>query len=303
VADLTGRVVGRGLAGGGNPVSRGIGPAMASIRSAIEDALAGVNGIPVDRNAVQGNVIGAAGFGAGTAQDALAEVWRELGMPGAPVVAGDIEVAFASGTDALDGSVLIGGTGAVAGSIVDGRPGPVADGLGWLLGDHGSGFWVGREAIRRALSPRADLDDPLFGQVAVQLTGRSEVSRIGFIAAAYALEPVRISELARAVVSGAESGSAAALSILEAAARELVGTLRLVRDEGRVSPVVLGGGLLGTTVLHDLVTGAIEREWPGSPVRHTGSGVGGAAWLAARGLGVDLDPGLHATLTASDPGR
>lgn len=300
VTDLTGRVVGRGVGGGGNPISRGIGPAMASIRSAIEEALRGVDGVAIDRNSVQGNVIGAAGFGAGTAHEALAQVWRELGMPGEPVVAGDIEVAFASGTDELDGSVLIGGTGAVAGSIAGGRPGPVADGLGWLLGDHGSGYWVGREAVRRALSPRADLGDPLFGEVAVRLTGRSEVDRLTFIAAAYAAEPVRLSELAGVVVTAADAGSPVAEAILSAAADELVATLAQVRDAGETTVVVLGGGLLGTPRLRGLVTERVDGAWPGSPVRHTGSGVGGAAWLAARSLGVDLPDDLHATLTSPD---
>jgi N-acetylglucosamine kinase-like BadF-type ATPase len=303
VADLTGRVVGRGVSGGGNPISRGIGPAMAAIRSAIEEALRGVDGVAVDRNSVQGNVIGAAGFGAGTAHEPLAQVWRELGMPGEPVVAGDIEVAFASGTDELDGSVLIGGTGAVAGAIAGGETAGVADGFGWLLGDHGSGFWVGREAVRRAISPRADLTDPLFEQVAVRLTGRSEVDRLTFIAAAYAQEPVRLSELAGVVVAAADEGSAAALSVLESAADELVSTLAQVREEGEATVVVLGGGLLGSSRLRDLVTDRIEGRWPGSAVRHTGSGVGGAAWLAARSLGLDLPAGLHATLTAPEPTR
>ena len=54
-------VVGTGLAGGGNPISRGVGPAMAAIRSALEQALEGV-----DRSLVRGNVIGAAGFGSET---------------------------------------------------------------------------------------------------------------------------------------------------------------------------------------------------------------------------------------------
>lgn len=295
VADLTGRILGSGRGGGGNPVSRGIGPAMAAIRAALEEALVGV-----DRDAVAANVIGAAGFGAGTAHEALEQVWGELGLPGEPVVAGDVEVAFASGTDALDGSVLVSGTGAVAGEVVGGRPGRLADGLGWLLGDHGSGFWVGRAAIRHALSTRREADDELAREVALRLTGREEVDRQAVIAAAYAIEPVRISELAGVVVEAAGAGSAPARTILEAAADELVATLRGVRDPGADSVVVLGGGLLGTDFLNAAVTRRIAQEWPGAPVTSCGSGVGGAAWLAARNLGVPLPAGLHAALTAGD---
>lgn len=297
VADLSGKVVGTGLAGGGNPISRGVGPAMAAIRSALEQALEGV-----DRSLVRGNVIGAAGFGSETgAHEALRQVWHELGLPGGPVLIGDIDVAFASGTPEPDGSVLISGTGAIAGEFVGGHAGRVADGLGWLLGDHGSGFWIGRAAVRHACAPVATPGDPLAEAVAQHLTGRAEVDRQAVVGAAYAVEPVRISELARVVVECAEAGSAAAAAILEAAADELVTTLGQVRDEGDASVVVLGGGMLGTARLRGLVEERIEARWPGAPVTRCGSGVGGAAWLAARDLGEDLPPDLHATLTGASP--
>jgi N-acetylglucosamine kinase-like BadF-type ATPase len=126
------------------------------------------------------------------------------------------------------------------------------------------------------------------------------VDRQAVIAAAYALEPVRISELAGVVVRAADAGLAPARAILEAAADELVTTLRGVRDPGADSVVVLGGGLLGTGVLRAAVTSRIQQEWPGAPVTTCGSGVGGAAWLATRNLGVGLPTGLHAALTAGD---
>ncbi len=294
VADLDGTVLGTGLAGGGNPVSRGLGPAMAAIRTALEQALEGV-----PRGDVQGCTIGAAGFGAGSAHAALEELWRELGLPGAPVVAGDIEVAFASGTDALDGSVLVSGTGAIAGEFVDGEQRRVADGLGWLLGDHGSGFWVGREAVRHALSTRLAPHDALAAAVVRQLTGRDEVDRQALIEATYGAPPVHLSELTRLVVEAAESGSAAATAILQRAADELLATLHGVRDPGDESVVVLGGGLLGTAVLQSAVRERIAGTWPAAPITTCGSGVGGAVWLAARRLGVELPAGLHAALTTT----
>jgi N-acetylglucosamine kinase-like BadF-type ATPase len=139
--------------------------------------------------------------------------------------------------------------------------------------------------------------------VAQHLTGRAEVDRQAVVGAAYAVEPVRLSELARVVVECAEAGSAAALRILEAAADELVTTLGQVRDEGDTSVVVLGGGMLGTDRLRGLVEARIGERWPGAPVTRCGSGVGGAAWLAARSLGGQLPADLHATLTGAHPSR
>jgi N-acetylglucosamine kinase-like BadF-type ATPase len=295
VADLSGRRVGVGSSGGGNPLSRGVEPALRAIRSALEQALDGV-----EPSAVAGNVIGAAGFGSRSpAHDALREMWRDLGLPGSPVIGGDAEVAFASGTPDLDGSVLISGTGAVASHFLDGVEQGVADGLGWLLGDHGSGYWIGREAVRHCLGSAYASDGVLAPAVAGALLGRPEASRSDLVAAAYAAEPVRLSELARVVVTAQESGSVAAASILAAAADELVKTLALVRAPGAQTVLVLAGGMLQTPHLRAQVRERVAAQWPGSVIVGSGSGAAGAAWLALRRLGAELPESLHATLTTA----
>ncbi|GCB45228.1 N-acetylglucosamine kinase of eukaryotic type [Streptomyces sp. NL15-2K] len=87
------------------------------------------------------------------ARSALTEALRRLGMPAGPIgISSDIEAAFASapGTPA-DGLALVAGTGAVAMRITDRRGTATVDGDGWLLGDDGSGFWIGRAAVRAGL--------------------------------------------------------------------------------------------------------------------------------------------------------
>lgn len=74
--------------------------------------------------------------------------------------------------------MLVAGTGAIAAEVRDLRLDRVADGHGWLLGDAGSGFWLGREAVRGLL---ADLDagrapTPLGRQVLTDLLGAPEVA-------------------------------------------------------------------------------------------------------------------------------
>jgi N-acetylglucosamine kinase-like BadF-type ATPase len=108
--------------------------------------------------AVAGGFAGATGASADDpgyvrARTALTEALRRLGVPAGPVeVCSDIEAAFASapGTPA-DGLALVAGTGAVAMRITDRRATTTVDGDGWLLGDDGSGFWIGRSAVRAAL--------------------------------------------------------------------------------------------------------------------------------------------------------
>lgn len=147
--DASGRRVGYGRAAGGNPAAHGTEAAAANIGRALEPALRGI-----DPAQVVGAVIGMAG--AGALERAVFDLmWASAGLRPAPRVTGDLGIAFAAGTAEPCGTVLIAGTGAIAARIEDGEPTVIADGLGWLLGDEGSGFWLGREAARvaaRALS-------------------------------------------------------------------------------------------------------------------------------------------------------
>ncbi|MFI7053826.1 BadF/BadG/BcrA/BcrD ATPase family protein [Streptosporangium canum] len=163
--DASGRRIGYGKAPGGNPAAHGTGTAAANIRRALEPALLGV-----DPAQVAGAVIGMAGVGA-LDRAVFDRMWASAGLRCVPAVAGDLGVAFAAGTAEPRGTVLIAGTGAIAARIEDGEPTAVSDGLGWLLGDQGSGFWLGREAARaavRALS-RGESDGMLTRLVAEEI--------------------------------------------------------------------------------------------------------------------------------------
>jgi N-acetylglucosamine kinase-like BadF-type ATPase len=142
---------GRSIAAAGNPVSHPDGAAAAS-SAALRAALA-----RVDPGQVEASVIGVAGVSALRTPPVAARfgrVWADAGLRCDPGYATDLEVAFAAGTPGPDGSVLVAGTGATAGAVTDRRLTRTADGHGWLLGDDGPGFWLGREAVRAALRPR-----------------------------------------------------------------------------------------------------------------------------------------------------
>lgn len=142
--DASGRRAGYGRAPGGNPAAHGNAVAVANIGLAVELALRGI-----DPGLVAGAVIGLAGGGA---LDRLVfdPMWAAAGLRVPPRLTGDLGIAFAAGTAEPRGTALIAGTGAIAARIEDGEPVMIADGLGWLLGDQGSGFWLGREAAGAA---------------------------------------------------------------------------------------------------------------------------------------------------------
>ncbi|NUS12978.1 MAG: ATPase [Streptomyces sp.] len=155
-AAADGRVLGEGAAGPGNALT----VPLPRLTDHLAEALA--QAVPESARgrvaAVAGGFAGATGAaeddpGRLNALTALTAALGRLGIStGSIGISSDIEAAFASapGTPA-DGLALVAGTGAVAMRITDRRCTATVDGDGWLLGDDGSGFWIGREAVRAAL--------------------------------------------------------------------------------------------------------------------------------------------------------
>lgn len=307
--DASGRRIGYGKAPGGNPAAHGTGTAAANIRRALEPALLGV-----DPAQVAGAVIGMAGVGA-LDRAVFDRMWASAGLRCVPAVAGDLGVAFAAGTAEPRGTVLIAGTGAIAARIEDGEPTAVSDGLGWLLGDQGSGFWLGREAARaavRALS-RGESDGLLTRLVAEEIRdggdnrdgqdgqdvrvgqdgraggwppvdGRAEAIRL--VVHAQGHSPLELARLAPLVSRAAAAGDPDALKIVATAAGLLCATVAEVRQEGEDTPIVLAGSVLTS---EGPVCSAV-RDGLGAPTALAGDGAAAAAWLAAKeAFGLDRE--------------
>lgn len=152
-----GRPCGEGAAGPGNALT----VLVPQLTEHLVEALARAVPEP-DRPrvvAVAGGFAGAAGTadepGRVNALTALTEALRRLGIrvPAREIrICSDIEAAFAAAPGAPpDGLALVAGTGAVAMRITARHCEKTVGGDGWLLGDDGGGFWIGREAVRIAL--------------------------------------------------------------------------------------------------------------------------------------------------------
>jgi N-acetylglucosamine kinase-like BadF-type ATPase len=263
ISDTDGRRIGFGSAGGGNPISRGLEGTINSLGTALAIAL---DGVAADR--VEYAVLGLAGvkaYGA-SAEAGIETVWREAGLTCPHALRPDAEVAYAAGTSEPDGFVVIAGTGAVAGTIRDNEMIESVDGHGWLLGDRGSGFFLGREAVLAALAAGEGYGSATSLRAAVLTAfgldpSAATSSQIG--GAVYQRPPVALAELAPLVTSAADAGDVVALDIIARAASLLLQSVRtLIVAAGSPSgqPVVLGGGLLtGHQPLRDAVSRGIEE--------------------------------------------
>ncbi|WP_191270465.1 N-acetylglucosamine kinase [Nocardiopsis terrae] len=311
VTTLRGERLGEAWAGGANPNTHGPEQAGEQLTEAIGTALDRAG--PGAREAVAASVVGLAGYSALRDGNVRARLERALGkaglVPTGREFTGDDVVAFASGTPERSGTVLIAGTGAIATRIEDRRRGRSADGMGWLIGDEGSAFWIGHQAARetvRQLSRGGELS-PLARTVAKQVIPGQRPSGADqwpeehardFARALTEAPPIGLAELAPLVTDAYEAGDEAAAVIVNAAAGHLAQSVHQVRVPGEPLPVVLSGGVLTRSAP---VRGALTHKLTmgtGAPVILAGCTCGGAAWLAALGAGAeDRDPGLHEAFT------
>ena len=181
---------------------------------------------------IEGVGLGLAGFGQeAVVRERMAATVREVLGETPYRLVSDVEAAWAASLDLADGIVLISGTG----SIAYGRAGGVsarAGGWGYLLGDEGSGHWLGRELLR-LFTREADGRDPrgaLFDIVMDRLALSDPSDVIGYARIELAGDRTRTAALARLLADAARAGDAVALAAYERAAAELVDLVCAVRD-------------------------------------------------------------------------
>jgi len=299
LADSSGTVLGLGESGPANVA----GPDREAVLRHMGEAAAAAIGA-VDPEAIGAVGVGAAGMLSmpGLAESFGTGLRAALGVGGPVTLLSDAVTAFAAGTPEPDGAVLIAGTGAVA-LAVRGHTEAVArsDGYGWLLGDAGSGFWLGREAVAAVLR-HLDGHGPGGWMVRAVLDVIAPADRTSgaVVGRCMAESPARLARFAPVVCEAAEGGDALAREIVERALAHLAATAASVAERGR--PIVLAGSLL--TEPTPVARGLRERlagRLPGTPVLTAAEPVRGAAWLAGRGFAPDAAARreLHRRITAA----
>ena len=204
---------------------------------------------------------------------------RELGQAltrraGCPVhVTGDAETARHGAFLGAPGVVVIAGTGSAALGW-DGERFAQAGGHGFLLGDEGSAYWIGREAVRSALrfDERAGGSE-LIHRTVTQIAGASLDALVSDVNARPA-ERVRLTALAPAVTAIAARDPEAG-RIVRCAAEHLAALAESVRHRLGPLPVAGAGGVLGAPAIWSRFTELTGATRPLAPAAV------GAALLAA----------------------
>ncbi|NOZ56318.1 MAG: hypothetical protein GXO73_05925 [Calditrichaeota bacterium] len=219
VVALDGRVLARAQGGTSNYQVIGGEKLAEVLRETIEAALQKAK---VEVPQVRHLVVALAGVGRPSDREAVSKVVANLGLSQRSTVDSDAAAALAGAFAGGEGIIVISGTGTICfGKGADGRV-ERSGGWGYLLGDEGSGYWIGQQALIAALKdldgrgPRTALREALEKHLGVE-----RIDRV--IPRVYQgdLDRAGVAALAPLVFEVAAQGDAVAQEIVNRAGEEL----------------------------------------------------------------------------------
>lgn len=205
--------------------------------------------------------------------------------------------AFAGGS----GILILAGTGSMAWARDEAGASHRTGGWGEVVGDEGSGYWVGRQvlgAVSKSIDGRTgptSLVAGVFGLLG--LDPADQVNQLEGWASRLSEPRTQIAALAPVALAHAEQGDVAARAIVDAAADELAWHVRML--ERKLSAPAMAwsyaGGLFQSAVLREAVVARIGRQ-PSLPLLPP---IGGALLAAAQRIGRPITEEFVARLASS----
>lgn len=202
---------------------------------------------------IRGVGVGIAGASVKHSSDWLTRTCTEVLPDSLIVPSSDVEVALVGAHGKRAGGIIVAGTGSVGFYIDRDGNGVQIGGWGYLIGDEGSGYWIGRHAVS-LLSYYFDgrLErTPLIDNVINMLEIRSGAALIEWLYK-QGKSPVReIAQLAPIILVRADAGDTQGYTIIQKAASALVDLARSVQKHlpESYNTIALYGGLLQNDTL------------------------------------------------------
>ncbi len=291
VAAESGRVLGCGVAGPGNPRDQGPEGMAAAVGAAV-DAARAASRVPAGR--VSAAVVGLAGVATEAERGAARRAIEPLGLaaPESTTIDHDLRIAQAGAFAGGPGMILVVGTGSCCyGRTADGREWR-AGGWGARLDDGGSATDLGQRAIVAVIrqadgrGPETRLTDAV-----LEALGIREIREALAILEGPGYRR-RIAALGPVVTEAAAAGDRVAIGIVGRAAVELTTMVGAVHDAlqdaagDRPRLAMLGGVLAAGPMVTGALRGMIDTRVPGCEiVKPCMPGVLGAALMALGQLG------------------
>jgi N-acetylglucosamine kinase-like BadF-type ATPase len=267
LADEEGRVLAEARGGGANLQSAGELEVEKVLHQVMEAALAQHDVRPA------ATCLGIAGVDRAGDAEAVRGIMRRIGFRTRTLVVNDAMIALVAGAGDEPGVVVVAGTGSIAYGRNAAGQAARAGGWGYLLGDEGGGFWIGRAALL-AVVRQFDGRGPATLLTEMVLQHMHLASPTELIHEIYYRDLQRhaIAGLAALVQDATDAGDAVAAHILVRAGDELAAAAASVITRlgmrGEAFSIVLAGGIFrGVPWLTGDVASRLSEVAPRSAVR------------------------------------
>ena len=242
LADNDARILAEGREEGANLQGAGKLALEKVLHLVMESTLAGTGVIP---SAI---CLGIAGVDRAADEAVVRGIMGRIGYKARILVVNDALIALQAGVGDAPGIVIVSGTGSIAyGRNIDGEASR-AGGWGYVLGDEGSGYWIGRLALR-AVVRHADGRGRITSLTPRLLShfGARQASELINKVYHEELAPRSIAALAKYVQEARDEGDMVAAGILNRAADELMTAATAVMNRLELTDTaftfVLAGGM------------------------------------------------------------
>ncbi len=207
--------------------------------------------------------IGTAGISNGTMSAMIDKALDQAGITRRKLV-GDHVIALHGALDGQPGIALIAGTGSICFGISPEGEEVRSGGWGHLIGDEGSGYALGRDALSAVAHAWDGYGTPtLLTGLLAETYGLDSQSKI--VSYVYAGDKSRVAALSRLVEQAAAAGDEVALSIIQANGDKLAQQAEAVyhRLHMREAPLAMLGGMLeNKTLLRSAFIHAMGQRCP-----------------------------------------
>jgi N-acetylglucosamine kinase-like BadF-type ATPase len=245
--DLAGGILGRVEKGPANYQVTGLANFQALVAEIVADLSLNCR---LKRDELEVISLGLAGVDRVRDRELIEAALADLKLGCSYIVNNDAVVALTAGLGKREGIVLVAGTGSIAFGINAAGGAVRAGGWGHVIGDEGSGYDIGRQALARGLRAREGRDKPtvLLAKIMAAIKVDDPDGVIEFVYNP-AASKAAIAALTEVVAAAARLGDAVAQEILDAAADDLAGLVESVIDRGfsaagQVVPVCTYGGVI-----------------------------------------------------------
>lgn len=227
----------------------------------ISDIFKYLNNNNIEINQIDGICFGAAGAGREKDKNLLKNIFLSLGYKGQLYIYDDAYISLVGAHGTEKGAITISGTGSIALAIDDNKNVYRVGGWGHIIGDEGSGYYIGKLALNAVFrSYDGRCNDTELTDMILEYLGLNSTEELLYYIYKNTNDKSKIAKIAEVVIKCALKDDYVSERIIENAIDELIFMTTTIRKKVKNDlDISFGGGLFRNEYFKNLFTSKINK--------------------------------------------